>query len=150
MSRTGASRSLPSRSRSEVSGKDSAVLEKQCRPDDLAGRDLADDGGLHTLNLAKADAIQRWLSGVDDITEDDAGRLSADLSDLYAGAIHYHHLLDALLATPPDERARASDLLVDAAVELRHLAWHIRSCVGRLERLADKLDPDELDPDDDG
>ena len=143
MSRTGASRSLPSRSRSEGRGKVSAVLEEQRRPDDVAGHALGDQGDLHALNLAKADAIQRWLRDIGGVAEDDVGRLSADLSDLYAGAIRYHHLLDALLATTSAERAQASDLLVDATVELRHLAWHIRSCVGRLERVADKLDPDD-------
>jgi hypothetical protein len=28
-------------------------------------------------------------------------------------------------------------------VELRHLSWHIRSSIGKLERLAGKLLPDE-------
>ncbi len=105
--------------------------------------DVVDAADLHALNLDKADAINRWLTTLGEVRPSAMRGLGADLSDLYAGAIRYQRLLDALLATPQDGRVRASTLLVETTVELRHLAWHIRSCVGKLERLAGGLAPDD-------
>ncbi len=105
--------------------------------------DVIDTSDLHALNLDKAEAVNRWLATLGEIKPSATRALGAELSDLYAGAVRYQRLLDALLATPQDERIRASTLLVETAVELRHLAWHIRSCAGRLDRLAGDLNPDD-------
>ena len=91
--------------------------------------------------LAKADAVVGWLRAVG-VPEGrgDLGALGADLSDLYVGAEKYRRLLDELLALGPDDRAEASEMAGDIADELRHLAWHIRSAIRRLDRLEARLD----------
>jgi hypothetical protein len=87
--------------------------------------------------------VGRWLDALGPaVRRSDRGALAADLGDLYAGAATCRRLLDAALAVPPERPAEASERLADMAVELRHLAWHVRSCAPRLERLADALDPD--------
>jgi hypothetical protein len=144
MSRTGVSRSPRSKSRSGDTEGASAVIDPQTRPASGARHDeTVDTDDLVRLNLDKAAAIERWLRTVGDVKDADIGRLSADLSDLYAASITYQRLLGALLATSPDNHDRAGTLIVDMTVELRHLSWHIRSSIGKLERLAGKLLPDE-------
>ncbi len=118
---------------------------------------LGSDGQTHVdeelidLNVAKARAVTEWLEATRSVRRagrpSDLGPISADLSDLYAGSIKYQRLIDALLDTPPAERERAANAVVDLKVELQHLAWHIRSVTRRLERLANDLYGDD-EPDD--
>src|SRR5687767_9435715 len=117
MSRTGVSRSPRSKNRSGDTEGTSAALDPQTRLPNGARHDesIATDD-LVPLTLDKAAAIERWLRGAGDVKDADIGRISADLSDLYAASITYQRLLDALLATPPDDHDRAGTLLVDMTV----------------------------------
>ena len=110
----------------------------------LAGATESPDRAEVHENLAKADAVVHWLRAVGAHEgRGDVGALGADLSDLYVGAEKYRRLLDELLKLGPDELAEASDKVGDVADELRHLGWHIRSAVRRLDRLGARLDPDD-------
>ena len=100
--------------------------------------------------VEKSRAVMAWLQAARELGRtgrpSDLGPLGADLGDLYTGSERMRRLIDALLDTPPAERERAADAVVDLKIELQHLAWHIRSVTRRLERLADDLyGDDELD-----
>ena len=98
------------------------------------------DRGLVNLNADKARAVERRLR---DLGEDDpavVGHLGADLSDLYAGALRYQRLVDAILDTPPADREQLGELLADLAVEMGHLRYHLRESVELVEGLAGEFD----------
>jgi len=98
------------------------------------------DRGLVEINLGKARDVERRLR---DLGEDDpevVGHLGADLSDLYAGAVRYHRLVDALLNTPADDREQLGEILADLAVEMGHLRYHLRESVELVEDLAGDFD----------
>ena len=92
------------------------------------------------VNEDKAAAVERRLR---ELGEDDADvirRLSADLSDVYAGALRYRELLDAFLEAPPEERDRLGDALADLRAEMGHLRHHLRQGVGLMGDLTGGLD----------
>ena len=98
------------------------------------------DRGLVDLNVDKARAVERRLR---DLGEDDpevVGQLSADLSDLYAGAVRYQRLVDALLNTPTTDREQLGEVLADLAVEMGHLRYHLRESVELVEAWAGEFD----------
>jgi hypothetical protein len=105
---------------------------------------VAEHEELGALEEQKRQEIGAWLESLGKaVRPSDRGALSADLSDLYAGAIRYQRMIDRILALPARERAKASDALIDLSVDLWHLNWHMRSARPRLERVADALDPDD-------
>lgn len=109
--------------------------------DDILGPSILLE--LRELHDAQLVVIDRWLGGLDEVRAASRRHVAADLADLYAGSERMRRLVDALLDTPPGERERAADTVVDLKVELQHLAWHIRSVTRRLERLADDLYGDD-------
>lgn len=66
-----------------------------------------------------------------------AGRLAANLGDLYSGAQRVRVLIETLLRCPPSERSQTA---CDLAGELQHIRGHMR--YGDLARLASLLDED--------
>ena len=92
------------------------------------------------LNVRKAQELAVCLSKWGCRDEEQHGRLTADLSDLYAAAGRYQQILDALLTTLPQDTERLSDLLADLGVELQHIQQHAMSAVPEVEALAEQLD----------
>jgi flagellin-specific chaperone FliS len=88
------------------------------------------------INLEKARAIADKLEKLDCLDHDVVGQLSADLSDLYAGAVRYQRLLDALLDTPLEDRDRLGDMLADLHGEMEHLRYHLRGSVELVDDLS--------------
>ena len=100
---------------------------------------MGPDRDLATLNGERALGVERWLRDLGLTDPDVVGRLSADLSDLYAGALKYRRQLDAVLEMPRDDPERLAQCLTDLAVELRHLGRHIRSSAETIEDLAERV-----------
>ena len=80
------------------------------------------------VNVRKARELERLLETLG-CPDEVIGKLGTDLSDLYAGAVRYQQLLDNVLKTPPHDRDRLNDLLVDLHVEMGHLRHHLEKSV---------------------
>ena len=98
------------------------------------------DRGLVDLNVDKARAVERRLRELGEDDPEVIGRLGADLSDLYAGAVRYQRLVDALLTMPALDREQLGEVLADLAVEMGHLRYHLRESVELVEDLAGEFD----------
>lgn len=98
------------------------------------------DMDLPGLNVQKAQALFAWLATRGDESPEDAGRLSADLSDLYAGASHYQRLVDAILSANGADRVHVGEWLSDLYEAMRHLHHHIESSLDRVDALAERFD----------
>jgi hypothetical protein len=92
------------------------------------------------MNVEKARQLTAWMSHwkLPPILE--TGDLVADLSDLYAAAVHYQRLLDKILETPPGDDERLSGLLADLSVELQHITDHAGTAQPNVDALAESLD----------
>lgn len=98
------------------------------------------DHNLTRQNVEKARAVQKWLLRLPGLPPIDSGRMSADLSDVYAATAYYQHALDGLLDTSPQDPDRLGDSLADLVMELQHIASHIQSVLPALENLEERLD----------
>ncbi len=98
------------------------------------------DMDLAELNAEKTHALLRRLETLTDRDAEVVGRLSADLGDLYAGAIRYQRLIDTLLVVSNADREHLGELLSDLYEELRHLHWHIESSLEQVDALAERFD----------
>jgi hypothetical protein len=103
----------------------------------------ADDDSVR-LNVEQAQRVVAWLDSLGvRVRPSDRGAVGADLSDLYVAADAYRRMLDALLELPANDHDQQADAVADLASEIRHIAWHARSVVSRLDRLVDRLAPDD-------
>jgi hypothetical protein len=103
---------------------------------------LSDD--LVKLNVGKAREVAVWLDSMSvAIRPADRSAICADLSDLYVSVARYQQLIDDLLAADVADRPSMAEQISEVASELRHLDGHARDAVRRLDRLAERLDPDE-------
>lgn len=98
------------------------------------------DRELVDLNVDTARSVERRLRELGEDDPDVIGRLSADLSDLYAGAVRYRRLVDALLTSPPGDREQLGEVLAELAVEMGHLRYHLLKSVELVEDLAGTFD----------
>src|SRR6478672_3099097 len=88
------------------------------------------DAELVKTNVELSKAIVRRLEelGCDD---ERIGRLSADLSDVYAESIRYRRLVDAFLTTAADDRDALNSILVDLHVGMDHFRSHLTAVCGK-------------------
>ncbi|MDP8908803.1 MAG: hypothetical protein M3N47_06730 [Chloroflexota bacterium] len=98
------------------------------------------ESSLTDLNLEKARGIVSLLRDLGYRDQSEIGRLSADLSDLYAGAERYKRLLDLLLATSPRDYDQFGQVLSDLHAEMQHLSSHLASSLDDIDALAERFD----------
>src|SRR4051812_29189697 len=98
------------------------------------------DHDLAGMNVEKARQLTVCLSGWRLPSELKTGDLVADLSDLYAAAVHYQRILDKIIETPPGDDERLSSLLADLSVELQHIADHAGSAHPSVDAIAESFD----------
>ena len=98
------------------------------------------DMDLPERNVQVTHDLWEWLARQGDKTPEAAGRLSADLGDIYAGAIHYQRLIEALLGTSTVDRETLGELLSDLYEEMRHLGAHLESSLDDVDALAERFD----------
>jgi len=104
------------------------------------GDSVVVEPSLVDLDLQKAHAVVERLKELGYRDEPIVGRLSADLSDLYAGATRVQRLLDDFLGVSTLDRDRFGETLSDLCEEMRHIAQHIESSLDDVEGLAERFD----------
>jgi hypothetical protein len=97
------------------------------------------DDRLDARDAERALAVQRRLDELGEGDADAVGRLSADLSNLYASATRYRQLLEAFLEAPPGDQDRLGDILDELREEMGHLRHPQRESVERMDRLSGDL-----------
>ena len=73
--------------------------------------------------------------GLPDEYDDELAAVCTDLGDLWSAEKLLNKQLEALLDDSADW-ANVGDVLVDLKSTINHIAWHIRSAVGPIEKLA--------------
>lgn len=91
-------------------------------------------------SIKRSRAIELLLQKLDYQDEQTAGRLAADLGDLYVAAQSFQRLFDSLLAAPVDNRDQLHDLVIELWADLLHIQHHAESGRSGLEALATELD----------
>lgn len=105
---------------------------------------MADVREAARLDVEKARAVRAKLAALGYAEDEGLDRMPTDLSDLYSAAAEYRRLLDAWLAVADDDREGAADALIELAVQMRHIHYHLRHGIRAAEDLADELYEDDL------